>query len=216
MALESYSVLAFSPCATAKKPAFRCHASSSRTTDDLECDFFMLELLLYHALRHWSFWGESTCIALQSCVHQQLAICCAYPWVSCERHRTAYTGPSEGTLRRYVRFAGSAGCILGASIELHLLFAMYSAYSVPSILASPLKINDHFLELFAPNRRPIPTQCRIVSLYSRNKKQGTVHTHHTLRNISVSPPTTPSPPTNHTHNALAKDTSIILQQQPFW
>ena len=58
MAVVSYSVLAFSPCATAKKPASRCHASLLRTTDDPECDFFMLELLLCHALRHWSCWGK--------------------------------------------------------------------------------------------------------------------------------------------------------------
>ena len=58
MAVVSYSVLAFSPCATAKKPASRCHASLLRTTVDLRYDFFMLELLLYHALRHWSCWGK--------------------------------------------------------------------------------------------------------------------------------------------------------------
>ena len=55
MAVVSYSVLAFSPCATAKKPASRCHASLSCTTVDPECDFFMLELLL---CRHWSCWGR--------------------------------------------------------------------------------------------------------------------------------------------------------------
>lgn len=65
MVVVSYSVLAFSPCATAKKPASRCHASLLRTTDHLECDFFMLELLLYHALRHWSCWGEGKVHALR-------------------------------------------------------------------------------------------------------------------------------------------------------
>ena len=59
------------------------HCSVPR--NDLECDFFMLELLLYHALRHWSCWGKGTKVhALPGRVHQQLAICCAYPWVSCE------------------------------------------------------------------------------------------------------------------------------------
>lgn len=39
MAVVSYSVLARPPCATAKKPASRCHASLLRTTDDFKCDF---------------------------------------------------------------------------------------------------------------------------------------------------------------------------------
>ena len=147
MAVESYSVLAFSPCATAKKPASRCHASPSRTTDDLECDFFMLELLLYHALlRHWSCWGESTCIALQSRVHQQLAICCAYPWVSCERHRTAYAGPSEGTLRRYVDLPGQPDVFL--EHQLNCICCLLCIVPIPSILALALETNDHFLKLF--------------------------------------------------------------------
>ena len=48
------------------------------------------------------FLGGKYLQVLQGRVHQQLAVCCAYPWVSCERHRTAYAGPPEGTLRRYV------------------------------------------------------------------------------------------------------------------
>ena len=98
-------------------------------------------------------------------------------------------------------------CILGPnSCKPDLLLAIYSAYfeRPPMTIKSTITLYNH---CFPSN--PIPTQCHIVSP-PRNKKQGTAqrthtHTHHTLRNILVSPPTTPSSASNHNHSALAKE-----------
>lgn len=197
MAVKSYSVLAFSPCATAKKPASRCHASPSRTTGDLECDFPCSSYYCTMSYAIGVAGGESTCIALQSRVHRQLAICCAYPWVSCERHRTTYAGPSEGTLHRYLScrvnrimdacFSGPRPCKQAV-----LMLPVYSAYLRPPLTGSQI-MNDRLL-------------------FAQQEARDCTHTTPcaTFRVSQL-------PPHRHPHLqsqrlALAKDTSIILRR----
>jgi len=143
------------------------------------------------------------------------AICCTHPWVSCKRHRTAYAGPSEGTLHRYLVCRVNRTVSLVPFIRLHLLSSMYSAYvelpqadsRIKGSLPQPLHFN---------RRRPSHQLPHNATLSPSATKQGTAP--HLAQHL-VSPPTTPSPPPppNHSmcsHSALAKDTSIILRPRP--
>jgi hypothetical protein len=69
-----------------------------RTTDGRSVTS-MLEPL--SCVRHRSCWAIIASRVINA-VAATLAICCIYPWVSCERRRTTYAGPPEGTLLRYL------------------------------------------------------------------------------------------------------------------
>ena len=115
-----------------------------------------------------------------------------HPWVSCERHRTAYAGPSEGTLRRYVVCRVNRMLVfLGPSLI--LLSAMYSAYFFER-LHIDARMKEHLLQSSLPTTAFTPQQCphnATLSLLSATASKGLYLHYTTLRNISVSPPTTP-------------------------
>jgi hypothetical protein len=88
-------------------------------------------------------------------------------------------------------FAGSTGCVYVFLGPIYVSQICYLLCIVPSILTLALRSMTTSQTLHSQPQPSLYTQCHIVSS-PRNNKQGTVHTHHTLRSISVSPPTTPS------------------------